>query len=214
MKKVLIVSYTPRENSNTKKLLDFAVEKLKSQAQKLNQEIEISTVDLAREKVPMLQEKELNLYVKRNFGGQTLSAQEEEILKPIDNYCEGLLNANLVIVAYPVYYFTFPGPVKCWFDAVLQAGRTFKHTETGFETKLKGKKAIVITTSGGEYSNNTAWDFSTPLAHSQFNFMGMENVVITAGGMSFAPEKVEESLSNAMAKIEKEIENHFVTAEL
>jgi len=213
MKKVLIVSYTPRENSNTKKLLDFAVEKLKAQAEKVNQTIEFSTVDLAREEVPMLQEKELNLYVKRNLGGQTLSAEEEKILKPIDDYCIGILNADLVIIAYPVYNFTFPGPVKCWFDAILQAGRTFKYTETGFEGMLKGKKAIVLTTSGGEYSNNTAWDFSTPLAHSQFNFMGMENVVITAGGMSFSPEKIEESLDHAMAKIEKEIENNFVVAQ-
>lgn len=214
MKKVLIVSYTPRENSNTKKLLDFTVEKLKSQSEKLNQTVEFTTVDLAREEVPMLQEKELNLYVKRNFGGQVLTAEEEKILKPIDEYCNGILSADLVIVAYPVYNFTFPGPVKCWFDEVLQAGRTFKYTESGFEGMLKGKKAIVITTSGGEYSTNTAWDFSTPLAHSQFNFMGMDNTVITAGGMSFSPEKIQESLSQAMAKIEKEIENHFVTAEL
>jgi FMN-dependent NADH-azoreductase len=213
MKRVLVVYYTPRDGSNTKKLLDFAVEKVKNKAISMGEEIELTSLDLSSKPVPMFLEKELNIYVKRNFGNQELTSEESEIIKPMDELCDQVLNTDIVIMAYPVYNFTFPGPVKCWFDAVIQAGKAFRYTEHGFEGMLKGKKAIVLTTSGGDYTNNTAWDFSTPLVHSQFNFMGLENKVITAGGMSFTEEKVKESLAQAMSQIEETIESFFVTTQ-
>ena len=134
MKKTLVVSYTPREGSNTKKLLDHLVSNIEGKT-------EMEFVDLA-ENVPMFLKQELNAYVKRNFGGQDLTSKEEELLKPIDKLCEQVINADYVVLAYPIYNFTFPGPVKCWFDAIIQSGKTFKYTETGFEGLLKGKNAF------------------------------------------------------------------------
>jgi FMN-dependent NADH-azoreductase len=201
MKKTLVVSYTPREGSNTKKLLDHVVSIIKYKT-------DITFLDLAKEPVPMFLEKELNAYVKRNFGGQELSHQEEKILKPIDDLCDQVLQADYVILAYPIYNFTFPGPVKCWFDAIIQSGKTFKYTDSGFEGLQKGKKAIVITTSGGDYQSNSAWDFSTPLVQGEFSFIGFETKVVTAGGMSMSSEKTNESLENAQEKLEK-IVNHW-----
>jgi len=201
MKKTLVVSYTPREGSNTKKLLEYVIENIKDKT-------EITYLDLAKNSVPMFLEKELNAYVKRNFGGQELSKEEENILEPIDTLCDQVLNTDYIILAYPIYNFTFPGPVKCWFDAVIQSGKTFKYTDTGFEGLLKGKKAIVITTSGGDYESNSAWDFSTPLVQGEFSFIGIETKVVSAGGMSMDSEKTKESLENAQEKLEK-IVNHW-----
>ena len=120
--------------------------------------------------------------------------------------CEQAMHADYIVLAYPIYNFTFPGPVKCWFDAVLQSGKTFRYTETGFEGLLKGKKALVITTSGGDYTSNSAWDFSTPLAHGELSFVGIEPKVITAGGMSMDNERSAESLNHAMARINEVVE--------
>jgi FMN-dependent NADH-azoreductase len=194
MKKTLIVSYTPREGSNTKKLLDHFVSQISGKT-------EIELLDLAEEVPAMFLKKELNAYVKRNFAGQELSAEEEKLLEPIDKMCEQVLNADYIVLAYPIYNFTFPGPVKCWFDAVLQAGKTFRYTPTGFEGMLKGKKALAITTSGGDYTTNAAWDFSTPLVHGEFEFMGMESKIVTAGGMSMDESKTQDAINNAMAKL-------------
>lgn len=195
MKKTLIVSYTPREGSNTKKLLDYFVSQISGKT-------EIEFLDLA-EKVPgMLLKDEVNAYVKRNFGGQELTPHEAKILEPIDKMCDQVLKADYVVLAYPIYNFTFPGPVKCWFDAVLQSGKTFRYTEKGFEGMLTDKKSLAITTSGGDYTSNSAWDFSTPLVHGEFEFMGMEAKVVTAGGMSMDEEKSKDSLEKAMVKLE------------
>jgi len=149
----------------------------------------------------MLLKDEVNAYVKRNFGGQELSAHEAKILEPIDKMCQQVLDADYIVLAYPIYNFTFPGPVKCWFDAVLQSGKSFKYTERGFEGLLNGKKALAITTSGGDYTSNSAWDFSTPLVHGEFEFMGMEAKVVTAGGMSMDEARSKDSLDKAMEKL-------------
>ena len=195
MKKTLIVSYTPREGSNTKKLLDYFVSQISGKT-------EVELLDLAEKAPAMLLNDEVNAYVKRNFGGQELSAHEAKILEPIDKMCQQVLDADYVVLAYPIYNFTFPGPVKCWFDAVLQSGKTFKYTEKGFEGLLNGKKALAITTSGGDYTSNSAWDFSTPLVHGEFEFMGMEAKVVTAGGMSMDEARSKDSLEKAMTKLE------------
>lgn len=195
MKKTLVVSYTPREGSNTKKLLDHYLQSIEGKT-------EIEFVDLS-EGVPMFLKDELNAYVKRNFGGQELTKKEEELLEPIDKLCNQVMEADYIVLAYPIYNFSFPGPVKCWFDAIIQAGKTFKYTDTGFEGLLNGKKALVITTSGGDYASNSAWDFSTPLAQGEFSFMGVESKIITAGGLSMDSEKSKESMDNAITKLDK-----------
>jgi FMN-dependent NADH-azoreductase len=199
MKKTLVVSYTPREGSNTKKLLDHFLTQIEGKT-------EVEMLDLAANPVPMFTKAPLNAYVKRNFGGQELSAEEAKSLEAIDQMCEQAMHADYIVLAYPIYNFTFPGPVKCWFDAVLQSGKTFRYTETGFEGLLKGKKALVITTSGGDYTSNSAWDFSTPLAHGELSFVGIEPKVITAGGMSMDNERSAESLNHAMARINEVVE--------
>jgi len=202
MKKTLIVSYTPREGSNTKKLLDHFISLTEGKTH-------IEILDIAKHAPDMFLTESLNAYVKRNFGGQELNDKEKKSLEGIDKMCQQVLDADYVVLAYPVYNFTFPGPVKCWFDAVIQSGKTFRYTETGFEGLLNHKKALVITTSGGDYSSNSAWDFSTPLVQGQFSFMGMETKVVTAGGMSLSGEKTEESLNNAKSKIENIAESWF-----
>jgi FMN-dependent NADH-azoreductase len=202
MSKTLVVSYCPRSGSNTKKLVDHFTKLAEGKT-------EIEVLELAKNPVPMFLEKEINAYVKRNFGGQELTSDEIEILKPIDELCNQVLNADYVVLAYPIYNFTFPGPVKCWFDAIIQSGKTFKYENGGFVGMLTGKKALVITTSGGDYSSNAAWDFSTPLAHGEFGFIGMESKVITAGGMSMSPEMTESSLNSAMQKIDTTVSEWY-----
>lgn len=202
MSKTLVVSYCPRSGSNTKKLVDHFVSLAKDKT-------EVTILDLAKNPVPMFLEKEINAYVKRNFGGQELTPEEAEILKPIDALCTQVLETDYIVLAYPIYNFTFPGPVKCWIDAIIQSGKTFKYENGGFVGLLKDKKALAITTSGGDYESNAAWDFSTPLVHGEFGFVGMESKVITAGGMSMSPEVTEQSLNNAMKQIETTVSEWY-----
>jgi len=55
-----------------------------------------------------------------------------------------------------MYNFGIASTLKTWFDYVLRAAITFKYTESGAVGLLEGKRAIVIETRGGLYSEGPA----------------------------------------------------------
>jgi len=111
MKKTLILSYTPREGSNTKKMLDFFIENNQDKT-------EITFIDLAEEAPDLLLKENLNLYVNRNFGGVELTDEQQNVLAKNDKLTQQLLNTDFVVLASPMHNFSIPAPVKAWFDAV------------------------------------------------------------------------------------------------
>src|SRR5688500_10589598 len=64
-----------------------------------------------------------------------------------------LQSAELIVITSPMYNFGMSSTLKAWFDHVLRAGVTFRYTEAGPEGLLKGKKAVVIESRGGHYSD-------------------------------------------------------------
>jgi hypothetical protein len=68
--------------------------------------------------------------------------------------------------------------LKTWFDYVLRAAITFKYTESGAVGLLEGKRAIVIETRGGLYSEGPAqmMDSQEPHLRHLLSFMGITNV--------------------------------------
>jgi len=112
MKKTLIVNYTPRVNSNTKKMVDYFIESNKMKT-------EITFLDLTEETPDLLLKENLNLYVARNFGEAELTEEEQKVLAKNDRLMNQLLNTDFVVLATPMYNFTIPATVKAWFDAVI-----------------------------------------------------------------------------------------------
>src|SRR3546814_17827942 len=51
-----------------------------------------------------------------------------------------------------MYNFGIASALKTWFDYILRAGVTFRYTENGPEGLLPVRKAVVIETPGGLYS--------------------------------------------------------------
>jgi FMN-dependent NADH-azoreductase len=69
---------------------------------------------------------------------------------------EGLIGelqaADVLVIGAPMYNFGIASTLKTWFDYVLRAGITFRYSEAGPEGLLKGKRAMVIESRGGLYS--------------------------------------------------------------
>ena len=76
-----------------------------------------------------------------------------------DELIAELQAADIIVIAAPMYNFGIPSTLKAWFDHVLRAGVTFRYSEAGPEGLLKGKRAIVIESRGGLYSDGPgqAW---------------------------------------------------------
>ncbi|MCJ8322699.1 MAG: NAD(P)H-dependent oxidoreductase [Rhizobiales bacterium] len=70
-------------------------------------------------------------------------------LKMSDILVQELKNCDALILTLPMYNFNIPASLKIWQDLVMREGQTFKTHATGIKGLLNGKKAYIITTTGG-----------------------------------------------------------------
>lgn len=58
--------------------------------------------------------------------------------------------ADTLIFIYPIWWHERPAMLKGWIDRVFSYGFAYQYGEQGFEGLLKGKRALVFTTSGAD----------------------------------------------------------------
>lgn len=109
-------------------------------------------------------------------GASELSAQASEGKKALAE----LLAADTLVLGVPMYNFSVPSTLKAWFDHVLHPGQTFEYTSAGPRGLLKGKKAIILISSAGDYSAAPAsgMDFVEPYVRQIMTFMGITDVTV------------------------------------
>lgn len=123
-----------------------------------------------------------------------------------DTLIAELMKADIIVIGAPMYNFGIPTQLKSWFDYVLRAGVTFRYTEKGPEGLTNGKKAIVIETRGGLYSEGPAqvMDAQEPHIRAMLGFIGVHDVTfIHAEKLAYGPEAVVAAVEAASAKIAK-----------
>ena len=116
--------------------------------------------------------------------------------------------ADTVVIGAPMYNFGIASTLKSWFDYVLRAGVTFRYGESGPEGLLKGKRAIVILSRGGLYSEGPAqtMDSQEPHLRTLLGFIGITDVTfVRAEKLAFGPEVREEAIVTARRVIQEEL---------
>ena len=156
-------------------------------------------VDIARRDIaiglPFIDET----WVGANFTPEEdRSASDRQTLALSDELVAELEAADLVVIGAPIYNFSIPATLKAWIDMVTRARRTFRYTENGPEGLLKGKKAYIITPSGG-VPVGSAVDFATPYLRHALAFIGITDVEII--GAAGADRGNQEALDGARARI-------------
>lgn len=198
MSKTLLISYTPRFDSNTKKLVQTFLDNTANASN-------ITHLDLVKNPAPLLLEDNLNALLKRNFMGMELTKSEISSVQSADLLAKQLLDSDRIILAFPMYNFSVPATVKAWFDAVIQNGKTFKMTdEGGYEGLCQGKKALILMTTGGDFSQEPtkSMDYAIPLAKTCMGFMGIESHSISAYGLNQYMDRVDDIVATAQQEIE------------
>jgi FMN-dependent NADH-azoreductase len=123
--------------------------------------------------------------------------------------------ADTLVIGAPMYNFGIASTLKTWFDHVLRAGITFKYSESGPVGLLKDKRAIVIETRGGLYSEGPAqvMDSQEPHLRNLLSFMGITNVkFFRAEKLAFGPEAREQAIDAARAQLTEAIQKEFLEA--
>lgn len=119
---------------------------------------------------------------------------------------EAILNefmaADVVVVGAPMYNFTVPTQLKAWIDQICVAGVSFRYSETGPEGLAKGKRVVIVSTSGGIHAGTP-----TGIAHEDylkvvFGFLGITEIeVVRAHGLNYGPEAKEAGFAAARVGI-------------
>jgi FMN-dependent NADH-azoreductase len=112
--------------------------------------------------------------------------------------------ADTLVIGAPMYNFGIPSTLKTWFDYVLRAGMTFRYTEAGPVGLLHGKRAIVIESRGGAYSDGPAksMDAQEPHLRTLLGFIGIGDITfIRAERLAFGADIREQSIDSARKEL-------------
>jgi FMN-dependent NADH-azoreductase len=112
--------------------------------------------------------------------------------------------ADLIVIGAPMYNFGMASTLKAWFDHVARAGLTFRYSAAGPEGLLAGKRAIVVETRGGFYSDGpaAAMDSQEPHIRTLLGFMGIDDVTfVRVEKLAFGPEQAAASIAETIAAL-------------
>jgi len=136
--------------------------------------------------------------------GEPATEAELEARALSDALVAELAAADILVIASPMYNFGMSSTLKAWFDHVLRAGLTFRYTADGPEGLMKGKRAVVIESRAGFYSEGAgaAMDGQEPHIRILLGFMGIEDVTfVRAEKLAFGPEAAEAAIAEAAGKL-------------
>jgi FMN-dependent NADH-azoreductase len=121
-----------------------------------------------------------------------------------DALIEELAAAEIIVIASPMYNFGMSSTLKAWFDHVVRVGATVRYGENGPEGLLIGKKAVVIESRGGLYSEGRGAALDSQEAHIRtlLGFMGITDVTfVRAEKLGYGPEAAEAAIAEASAAL-------------
>jgi FMN-dependent NADH-azoreductase len=123
--------------------------------------------------------------------------------------------ADVIVIGAPMYNFGMSSTLKTWFDHVLRAGLTFRYTAEGPEGLVKGKKAVVIESRAGLYSEGpaAAMDHQEPHIRSLLGFIGITDVTfVRAEKLAFGPDFAAAAIGEAIERIANIAETEWALA--
>jgi len=204
MKQVLHIMSSPKtKNSASRRLGQIVIEKIKE----IYLDSKVTEYDLATNKTAHLTEDHIEAF----FAPLEIQTDAHiHFLEQSDRAIQDLLKADILVVEAPMYNWNIPSTLKAYFDQIARAKLTFQYTGEGLLPKglLKDKKAYIITSSGGIYSEGelNPYDFTTNYVRFFLQLLGIEviNVFRVEGQAVFGPK-------NAMLKA---IENVVIDDQL
>lgn len=149
-------------------------------------------------------------------GVRAVAATEAELATRAlsDELIAELQAADIVVIGAPMYNFSIPSSLRAWFDHVLRPRVTFAYSAAGPQGLLTGKRAIVVESRGGLYSEGPgkASDFQEPYLKQLLGFIGIVDVTfIHAEKIGFGPEARELALAGAREQIAQAVAGLSVT---
>lgn len=145
--------------------------------------MKIKRIDLIDYKLP-----ELDREIRRKDD----SPETHEKIQRRNEALNDFLNAEIVVIAAPIWNFSYPAVLKTWIDAIVVSNKTFKYTPEGPIGLAGEKKVLLIQTSSSKYSKRPHLNFGLNHLEYIMKFMGINHFEsILAEGLSKRREEVQ-----------------------
>ena len=207
MNKLLHIIATPRgSESRTLRVTRAFIEAFKSKYPGCK----IDNLNVFEERLPDLTVKRVDgKYVL--LGGKDLSGVLLESWKEIVSVINRFLSADAYLISTPMWNFGIPYRLKHYIDIIMQPRYLFQYTPSGALGLVKGKKMVIITSRGGDYSTDdfSKFDLQEPYLRNVFGFAGITDVTfINAQPMdAMGQEMQDKKIKEAQEEAEKIAEN-------
>jgi len=149
--------------------------------------------------------------------------EQDALLELSDELIAEVANADVMIMATPMYNYGMPAALKAWFDQVVRIDKTFTFDLSRGDAPLEpvfAGKTLVLLTSWGEFGfapgeRNAGRDSLTPHVSTASRYLGVEAFHhVGIEYQEFSDERFEFSKKDAFAALEPLVELLVGDAEL
>ncbi|MEH1865554.1 MAG: FMN-dependent NADH-azoreductase [Nostoc sp.] len=202
MVNILHIDSSPRaERSHSRELSKEFVSAWKA----AHPEDAIAYRDLGHHPVPHVNEA----WIAAAFSPpETHTPELAEAIRVSDELVDEFLAADRYVFGVPMYNFNIPSTFKAYIDQIVRINRTVALNAQGFKGLVEGKKAVIITARGGDFSPTSpavAYDFQEPYLRTIFGFIGITDIqFINANSLNEGDARTQ-SLAEARAAIQDAI---------
>lgn len=184
MKKMLVIHASPRgERSHSRRLGESFLQAW----QAANPGAQMTRREVGRAAIPHVSEA----FVAANFypEPQSLPQVMKADLQLSDQLVGELIEHELLVISMPLYNFGVPSGLKAWIDQIVRMGLTFditldSHGNAQYQALLKGKRALIITSRGGNGfgpgGENEAMNHADPHLRTVLGYIGIDDIQVIA----------------------------------
>lgn len=133
------------------------------------------------------------------------SPESAAALKTSNTLIEELKAADHIVIGTPMYNFSIPALLKAYIDQIVRVGVT---VSTTYEGMLKGKKATVILTTGGDFSPGAPFasaNVASSYLKQILGFVGITDVNIVLAVKTLTIDQGETTLADFAKRFDAEI---------
>jgi FMN-dependent NADH-azoreductase len=213
MKKVLIINSSARGGrSQSRKLTEIFIDHWKG----IHHNPIISFRELGNADVPHINESWIAAAFK---PAATRSAAEIKALKISDAYISELREADVIVLASPMYNWSIPSVLKAYIDQVVRVNETFRFNPANMQDPYTGmleNKTLFLLLSRGEpgYEKgdyNEHLNFQSTYLKTVFNMMGVTKIhMVAINGLSYGPEKLKKPIDLSHQELRELIEKELM----
>lgn len=190
-----ITSSVSGDRSVSSLLVEDAVQRL----QDVHPEAVVTRRDVSREPIP-------HLLPETVAGVRAVANTEAELAARnlSDKLIGEVFASDVLVIGSPMYNFSIASGLRTWFDHVVRPRVTFAYGETGVQGLVRGKRAIVIQSRGGLYTEGPRMgvDFQEPYLRHLLDFIGISDVrFVHAEKISLGPDAREAAIAHAKSRI-------------